>query len=217
MSGRYVSPAAASIIGEFGLRQNGWQFAANFNTAPLGIVPVIRTEAGNKAGFLMRWGVGKHAKHHAPVESLATGVDFHAAWKQGRRCIVPALGFYEWHMNSDGTTQPYYIHVDDQDVFGFAGLWMAQSADANAVTDSCVIVTLPASPFMSQIQGTARMPAILKRAQRDSWLFGDTQTAAAALGAYAGERMIAYAVSSRIDVPANNDETLLEPLETEVD
>jgi putative SOS response-associated peptidase YedK len=217
MSGRYVSPAAASIIGEFGLRQSGWQFTTNFNTAPGCVVPTIRSEGGNNAGVLMRWGAGKHVRHHAPVESLATGADFHASWKQGRRCIIPALGFYEWHMNPNGTTQPYYIHVDDQDVFGFAGLWMTQGAGANTVTDSCVMVTLPATPFISQIQASARMPAILKRAQRDAWLFGDPDTAGEALAAYAEDRMIAYAVSSRIDVPANNDETLLEPLETDVD
>jgi hypothetical protein len=29
--------------------------------------------------------------------------------------------------------------------------------------------------------------------------------------------MIAYAVSSRVDSPRNNDETLLEPLQTDVD
>jgi putative SOS response-associated peptidase YedK len=217
MSGRYVSPAAASIIGEFGLRQNSWQFTTNFNTAPLCVVPTIRCEGGDNTGVMMRWGVGKHARHHAPVESLATGVDFRASWKHGRRCIIPALGFYEWHINPDGTTQPYYIHVDDQDVFGFAGLWVAPGADANAITDSCVIVTLPANRFMSQIQATARIPAILKRAQRDAWLCGDPTTAGEALAAYAEERMIAYAVSSRIDVRANNDETLLEPLETDVD
>jgi putative SOS response-associated peptidase YedK len=217
MSGRYVSPAAASIAGEFGLRQSSWQFAANFNTAPLRIVPTIRCDADNIAGILMRWGIGRHARPHAPVESLSTGADFHAPWKQRRRCIIPALGFYEWQINPDGTKRPYYIHVDDQDVFGFAGLWMALSGDANAVTDSCAIVTLPATPFMTQIQGTTRMPAILKRSQRDAWLFGDSQIAGEALAAYAAERMIAYRVSSRIDVPESNDESLLEPLETDVD
>jgi putative SOS response-associated peptidase YedK len=217
MSGRYVSPAAASILAEFGLRQSSWQFTANFNTAPLCVVPAIRSDGLNNTGILMRWGLGRHARHHAPVESLATGVDFHASWKQGRRCIIPALGFYEWHKNPDGTTQPYYIHVDDQDVFGFAGLWMAQGADANAVTDSCAVVTMPATAFMRQIHGTTRMPAILKRAQRDAWLCGDHQAAGEALAPYAPERMIAYAVSSRIDVAGNNDETLLEPLETDVD
>ncbi len=38
-----------------------------------------------------------------------------------------------------------------------------------------------------------------------------------ALAAYASERLIAYATSSRVDAPQNNDETLLEPLQTDVD
>jgi putative SOS response-associated peptidase YedK len=61
------------------------------------------------------------------------------------------------------------------------------------------------------------MPAILRREQRGLWLFGAEESAATALAAYANERMIAYATSSRVDAPQNNDESLLEPLQTDVD
>jgi putative SOS response-associated peptidase YedK len=166
----------------------------------------------------MRWGFARRGSFNARVETLATGTEFRIPWKRGRRCIIPALGFYEWHVNPDAAKQPYYIHPDDQDVFGFAGLWTRFRADANSVTESCSIITVPANPLMAKIHNSgARMPAMLTREQRKLWLFGPTESAGMALCAYADEHLLAYAVSDRINSPDNNDESLLEPLETDVD
>ena len=214
----YVSPAAASIEHDFGLAGTGQRFAANFNTTPSQIVPVIRVQEGRTEMVPMRWGFAGRGSFNARVETLATGTAFRAPWKRGWRCIVPALGFYEWHVNPDASKQPYYIHPDDQDVFGFAGLWAPCRADANGVTESCSIITLPANPLMAKIHNAgARMPAMLTRGQRNLWLTGSTESAGMTLSAYADERLLAYAVSDRINSPRNNDESLLEPLETDVD
>jgi putative SOS response-associated peptidase YedK len=214
----YVTAAAASVEREFGLNIPDWQFPANFNTLPSALVPAIRAEQGGIAGVLQRWGFGKNRIFNVRIETLATNPISRAPWNHGRRCIIPALGFYEWHVDPDGTKHPYYIHADDQDVFGFAGLWERSRVDANAVTESCVMVTVPANALMAEIHNTkTRMPAILTREQHDRWLFADPPAAGAALAAYPQERMIAYPVSTRVDSPCNNDETLLEPLETDVD
>jgi putative SOS response-associated peptidase YedK len=217
MCTRYVSPAAESIVEDFKLGPIDWRFPANFNTAPLQAVPAIRAMEGKSAAALLRWGLGRSRARTVRVESVATGAG-RSSWKRGRRCIIPALGFYEWHVNSDGTKQPFYVHVDDQDVFGFAGLWEPSGEDANTVTESCALVSLPANALVSEIHNSrGRMPAILAREQRELWLFGNASAAGEALAAYASERMIAYAVSGRVDSPENNDETLLEPLQTDVD
>jgi putative SOS response-associated peptidase YedK len=121
---------------------------------------------------------------------------------------MPALGFYAWRV-SGGTRTPYYIHPEDQDVFGFAGFWERES---------CTIITLPASAMMAQIDNIeARMPAILSREMREVWLYGSTANAAAALAAYTDERLIAYQVGSRVDSLDSDDEALIEPVETNVD
>jgi putative SOS response-associated peptidase YedK len=214
----YVSPDASSIEREFAIGRTGWRFTTNFNTTPGQTVPVIRADNGRTEAVMMRWGFAGRASFNAPVESLASSADSKGPWKRGRRCIVPALGFYEWHVNPDASEQPYYIHPDDQDVFGFAGLWARSHADANTVTECCSIVTLPASPLISEIHNSgARMPAMLTREQRQLWLFGEVESAGTALAAYPDERLLAYAVSARINSPHNNDEALLEPLETDVD
>ena len=167
---------------------------------------------------MMRWGLARRGSFNAPVETLASSAEFREPWKRGRRCIIPAMGFYEWHVNPDASEQPYYIHPDDQDVFGFAGLWARSSADANTVTECCSIITLPANPLISEIENSGmRMPALLTRELRELWLFGTVDSAGMALAAYAGERLQSYPVSDRINSPNSNDENLVEPLETDVD
>jgi putative SOS response-associated peptidase YedK len=214
----YVSPDAASIEREFDLVRTGWNFAANFNTTPAQTVAVIRVNNGKTEGIMMRWGFAGRGSFNAPVETLASGALFRESWKRGRRCLVPALGFYEWHVNPDASEQPYYIHPDDQDVFGFAGLWARSSTDANSVTECCSIVTLPANPLISEIDNSGlRMPALLTRELRELWLFGTVESAGMALAAYAAERLQSYPVSDRINSPDSNDENLVEPLETDVD
>ena len=113
------------------------------------------------------------------------------------------------HANADGTKQPFYIHLDDQAIFGFAGLWAGES---------CTIITLPANTLMASIHNSgARMPAILARDTREPWLFGSTEAAAEVLVAYPDEKMIAYPVDPRVNSARNNDETLLDPLATDAD
>ena len=203
---------------EFGPLAMERKFAANFNAAPGQVVPAIRAGHGPARAVMLRWGLAVPGSFNVPVEMLATSAEFREPWKRGRRCIIPALGFYEWHVNPDATEQPYYIHPDDQDVFGFAGLWNVSVADANGVTECCSIITLPANALLAEIDNSAaRMPAILTREQRQLWLLGPVDAAGAALAAYPAERLLAYAVSTRINSPLNNDEALLEPLETDVD
>jgi putative SOS response-associated peptidase YedK len=214
----YVSPDAATIEREFELAPTGWKFAANFNTTPAQVIPVIRADHGRSEGVMMRWGFAGRGSFNIPVETLASSAEFRESWKRGRRCIIPALGFYEWHVNPDASEQPYYIHPDDQDVFGFAGLWARSSADANAVTECCSIITLAANPLIEEIHNSGlRMPAVLTHELRELWLFGAVDSVGTALAAYADERLLAYAVSDRINSPHSNDETLVEPLETDVD
>ena len=122
--------------------------------------------------------------------------------------LSPAMGFYEWRPGP-AVKQPFYIHVGDQDVFGFAGLWEGESF---------TIITVPANPLIAEIDSVdRRMPAILSLEARDVWLYGSVENAAKTLCMYPPENMVAYKVTARVDSLSNNDETLIEPLETDVD
>ncbi len=142
----YVSPDGATIEREFRLVTHGLEIRGEFqHNARRKLFRLFAPITANPWAIMMRWGFAGRGGFNAPVETLASGADFRESWKRGRRCIIPALGFYEWHVNPDASEQPYYIHPDDQDVFGFAGLWARSSADANAVTECCSIITLPAN------------------------------------------------------------------------
>jgi len=100
----------------------------------------------------------------------------------------PAAGFYEWHLNEAGQKHPFFIHLADQEVFGFAGLWdRSVLADGTAV-ESCAIITMPGNDLMRQVHNTGnnphRMPAILAPAAYDAWLSGGAGEARAVLGPY---------------------------------
>jgi putative SOS response-associated peptidase YedK len=208
MMRRYVSPDEATIEREFDLVPSEWQFAANYNAAPTQPVPAIRVVDGQPDPALLNWGFGEHETFTVAMEMLKLGEGDRSLLARGQRCIIPALGFYEWRADKAGAKRPYFVHVENQAVFGFAGLWERES---------CTIITVPANALMTEIDGAARMPAILAREMRDVWLYGSPANAAAALSAYPSAQMIAYAVTARVDSLSNNDETLIEPLETDVD
>jgi putative SOS response-associated peptidase YedK len=222
MCGRYVSPNEASIEREFDIHGNEWRFPASFNVAPSQQVPGIRAGKAGAEGVMLRWGlvpffargkIGSYSTINARVESVETSASYRTPWKRGQRCILPAQGFYEWHVNADGSKQPFYIHLNDQPVFGFAGLWDKSVADDGAAIESCTIITLPANALMADVHnGRARMPAILAPEQRGTWLSGSADAARALLQGYPAELMVAYPVGKRVNSPRNNDIQLLEPL-----
>jgi len=131
-------------------------------------------------------------------------------WKGGQRCILPAAGFYEWHVLADGSKRPYYITCIDQPVFGFAGLWDSSMAEGGTETISCTIITMPPNALMAQVHNSKqRMPAILAAEDIESWLSGSQEEARGALKPYGADLMLAQPVSTRVNSPHNNDATLI--------
>lgn len=222
MCGRYVSPDGASIEREFELHRAEWKFPPSFNVAPSQTVPAIRLRDGTREGALLRWGlvpffakgkIGSYSTINARVESIETSASYRTPWKRAQRCILPALGFYEWHAEPDGGKQPVYIHLKDQAIFGFAGLWDRSIGEDGKSIESCTIITMPANPFMAEIHNSKmRMPAILPRAQREAWLAGGADEAKELLRPYPDELMAADVVSPRVNSPRNNDARLIEAL-----
>jgi putative SOS response-associated peptidase YedK len=122
-------------------------------------------------------------------------------------------GFYEWQVQADGKTKvPFYIHVNDQDTFAFAGLWDSSRTDAGDRIESCTHITVPANKLVREIHNTKhRMPAILAKEDREAWLTGTADEAWATLKPYPDEHTVAWPVSTRVNTPKNNDAHLIEP------
>jgi putative SOS response-associated peptidase YedK len=224
MCGRYVSPDEASIEREFNLVHHEWRFPMSYNVAPTQSVPVVRIAAdGERTAALMHWGLipywakgiqPQYSTINATVEKLTEAATWRGPWSRGQRCILPATGLYEWQVQADGKTkQPYYITTNDQQIFGFAGLWDRSKREDGTGVESCTIVTMPASKLMSEIHNAKqRMPAILAREDRDAWLKGAAHDAYGALKQYPDSHLVATPVSTRVNAPKHNDAKLIEPL-----
>ena len=222
MCGRYVSPDDASIEREFNLVRTEWKFPASFNVAPTQEVPVVRLREGRREGVVLRWGLipffahgiaPKYSTINARIETVQSAASYRGPWKRGQRCLLAAQGFYEWQTQADGRTKiPYYIHLNDQPIFAFAGLWDSSRTDAGEIIESCVHITMPANRIVGEIHNTQhRMPAILARRDREAWLEGSAEQAWPVLKPYPDEHMVAWPVSTRVNKPANNDPELIAP------
>ena len=221
MCGRYVSPDDAAIEREFNLVRAEWQFPASYNVAPTHDVPAVRlNKEGERTGSLMHWGLipywakgipPKFSTINATIEKLTEAASWRGPWTRGQRCIMPATGFYEWQLLADGKSkQPYYITLNDQDIFGFAALWDSSKRDDGARIYSCTIVTTPANALMTEIHNVKhRMPAILSREDRDAWLTAAPDEAFKRLRQYPDTHMVATPVSRRVNAPKNNDAELI--------
>jgi len=229
MCGRFTTGNQAAIEREFAIVQPLWTFSASYNIAPTQPVPIVRIENGQRTGLMMRWGLipyfakgvpPSYSTINATIENMDRGAAWRGPWSRAQRCIMPATGFYEWHLGGDGKKNPHLIKLADQEIFGFAALWDRSRTDTGTVIESCAIITMPGNDFMRQIHNTGahpfRMPALLTKADREPWLTGNVAEAKAALKPYLQEYMVAYQVSTRVNSPRNNDAALIEPVDTKI-
>jgi putative SOS response-associated peptidase YedK len=131
---------------------------------------------------MLRWGLipswattGAHPGilHSPPInaraETLDTKPSFREAFKN-RRCLVPADGYYEWRKGPKGK-QACRIHRLGDKPFAFAAIWEAWGVPDRGRSESCAIITSPATGFLAEIHG--RMPVIVEPDNYDAWLSGD--------------------------------------------
>lgn len=195
------------------------ELSPSYNVAPTQSVPVIRSIDGQRSGTEMRWGlVPFWAKDlsigsrliNSRCEEAATKAAFRSAWKS-RRCLVPVSGFYEWQaVEGSKTKQPWYFTPADGGVFTFAGLWESWGKDAERV-ETFTLLTGEPNALVAKLHN--RMPRILPAELWEQWL--DPRNVSPELPTYHAEGMIAQRVSTRVNSPRNNDETLIAATENE--
>jgi putative SOS response-associated peptidase YedK len=82
---------------------------------------------------------------------------------------VLADGFYEWQKKTANGKQPYYIRMEDDSPFAFAGLW--ESWKNGSEVRSATIITTDANEVVAPIHN--RMPVILHPEDYELWLDPD--------------------------------------------
>jgi putative SOS response-associated peptidase YedK len=154
-----------------------------FNIAPTDPVLAIRQgQNGRRELGRLRWGLlpGAWAERgaggpliNARAETLAEQPAFREAF-EGRRCLVPADGFYEWRLGEAGK-QAMWISRADGELFAFAGIWAALERPGAGDLHSCAIVTCEPNAELRPVHD--RMPVILDRDAEDAWLDPNTNAA----------------------------------------
>lgn len=161
-------------------------FADDYNVAPTALVPVVRAGRSDRVS-LARWGFlpsyAKHPKHrpqpiNARMETVATSGMFTHAFARSR-CIVPALGYYEWVQTPSGK-QPHFIHAPGgaMAMAGVLSAWADPSKPRDAPDRwliSMAIVTRDAHVAPGEVHD--RMPACLRPSGYDAWLAEDASSA----------------------------------------
>jgi putative SOS response-associated peptidase YedK len=130
-----------------------------------------------------------------------------------RRCLVVADGFYEWQ-RAGRRKQPYFIRMKDDRPFAFAGLWEHWEGAEHSYVESCTLLTTEPNELMEPIHN--RMPVILPSEDYDRWLAPSEQSAqelAPLLRPYPSDEMIAYAVSTHVNSPTNDNPDCIKRVE----
>lgn len=221
MCGRFVrSSSAAAIAKFFGVAAS--DIPPSYNIAPTQPVAAIvhSPDVGLQLQSL-RWGlIPSWAKDptigskliNARAETVAEKPSFRSAFRQ-RRCLIPADGFYEWQqVPSSRQKQPYFIGLQDEGLFAFAGLYEQWHSPEGEISNTCTIITTTANELVEPIH--ERMPVILAPENYDLWLDRsrcEVDRLHELLAPYPADAMQIYPVSRIVNSPKNNSPECKQP------
>jgi len=167
-------------------------------------------------GHAMRWGLipgwsddtsGKYSTFNARIETVASKPAYRGAWRHANRCLLPALGYYEWQKQPAGK-QPYFICSDEKQPILFAGLY--EPARNIEIPMSCTMLTCAAREDLASIH--PRMPIMFTIEQGKDWLQMDLGQAAEMIRQVTELPIQSYAVSTRVNNASNEGPDLIVPL-----
>lgn len=184
-----------------------------YNVSPAQNIPVVTSNAL----INMRWGLvphwskeisTKYATFNARAETLTTKPAFRDAWKNSQRCLIPALGYYEWKQEASHK-QPYFVCRSDKKPIMFGGLWEQWNSE-NENLLSCSIITQASTGTLEELH--PRMPCMIRLEQTNDWLY-EGALAALSIATYnVPEDIIYYPVNVKVNNAKNQSSGLIEPL-----
>jgi len=241
MCGRYVSITSdADLAAEFEIDDvEDTAPAPSWNVAPTDPVRLVvarprRDATGERAPDgasdpvrqlrTARWGLvpswSKDSKGgarmiNARIETVAQKPAFKAAAAK-RRCLIPALGYYEWQPTDEGKV-PHFLHDPDGHLLAMAGLYEFWRDPARADDDparwlvTCTIITQQATDLLGEIHD--RNPVIVPPDLRGAWLDCSTEDVGVAqdlLARIPEARLEPYVVGAAVGNVRNNGPELID-------
>jgi len=180
-------------------------------TARWGLVPSWSRDAKGGAKMI-----------NARIETVTEKSAFKTAAGR-RRCLVPALGYYEWQRTEHGKVA-HFLHDPDGRLLAFAGLyelWRDRALpddDPNRWLVTCTIITEQASDLLGEIHD--RNPVVVPPQLWPDWLdcsAGDPALARRLLNAIPEARLEPRVVSAAVGNVRNNGPHLIEPVRRPAD
>ena len=184
MCGKYILAQAAKAERAMGIRRGRWEYPLSYRVLPTEQVPVVVNEAGERAARMMRWGLipllgsGRTAEGPPPSTPPSSASRAHRATATPGSAASAAssvmVGFYEPHVNEDGSRDPYFVHLERPGGLRCRGPVGSLAARADgAPVFSCTLITVPANRLLAEVHNAKqRMPAILREADHELWLAG---------------------------------------------
>jgi putative SOS response-associated peptidase YedK len=198
---------------------------ARFNVAPsqqIFAVACSRDGETRRLGTL-RWGlVPGWAKDprmgnrliNARAETVASAPSFRRAF-EGRRCLVPANGFFEWHQDPTAKKargRPFFARPLDGSVLALGGIWEVWHGPDDQVLRTVAIITTMANPELAVVHD--RMPVIVEPENWTRWLAPEPlapAVAGALLRSGPEGRLEVVEVADLVNDPKNDGPELLDP------
>src|SRR5579862_8238400 len=222
MCGRFVITSAPEALRRLFEYLEHPNYPPRYNVAPTQPIPVVINDNGRHFR-LMRWGLWpawvKDPRKftlliNARAESITEKPAFRNAIRR-RRCLIPADGYYEWHV-SDRIKRPYFIHRRDGRPIGFAAVsetWVGPNGEE---VDTVAIVTAAASTDLAVLH--PRVPVTIEPGDFERWLDCRSDEADSVTplmrGPEEGE-FTWHEVSTRVNQVANDDAQLVLPITAE--
>lgn len=189
---------------------------ANWNVAPTQPVGFITQSEGGRRARSGRWGLIPHwwkkplaefkaTTFNARSEEASAKPMFRDAWKR-RRCVIPAIGYYEWS-GKKGSKTPWFVTMRrNTPGMWFAGLWAEATVDGKPLV-SCTILTTAAGEATRHLH--PRSPVVLDDEHTGSWLENGSDVSSL-MQPIQDSRVELWEVDRAVGKVANNGPDLIE-------
>lgn len=230
MCGRYTLTTPVDQLSERFDAEPTRPLEPRYNCAPGQQLPVITGDDPGrmqffKWGLTPQWADSEQGHINARAETVRQKRSFANAY-ESRRCLVPVDGFYEWADTGDGK-RPYRVAFEDNRPFGVAGLWERweeptrqtglgefgsnNTSEESTTHETFTILTTEPNDCISELHH--RMAVMLAPERESEWLTATPEAAAELLEPYPDDELTAYPVSERVNSPANDEPSLIEPVD----
>lgn len=226
MCGRYSLSTPGELVAEVVGLEESLELEPRYNIAPTQEAPIVQADdEGARTVEMARWGlVPSWARDlsigartiNARSESVSETRAFRDSFR-GRRCLVPADGFYEWQ-KVPGGKQTFHLTLDDRAPFAFAGLYDLWRQKEGGWLRSFTILTTEPNALVEPIHD--RMPVILPREAHDLWLdasVDDFELLRPLLTSFPAGQMMATPVGRYVNRAGNEGSRCIEPVDVQAE